>query len=347
MSLRWRLSGRRWLHCSLLFAVGCVGAFPQANSDLMGIITDQSGAVVVGAKVVLTDPATGFSKGTESSATGFYDIPALNPATYNLKVSAPGFNSFEQDGITINVSSTARVDVKLAVGAEAQTIVVEADSLQVQTDSNVVSTVINSDQISNIATENRNVVGLATLAPGVSSAMPDNNTPTFFGSNATFSVNGLRQSHNIWLIDGGEADDRGGAGGINIMPSQDAIAELTILASNYPPDYGISSGATLSLSLKSGTQEFHGGLWEFARNTAFDANNYFNRFTIAWVNCFVLALPPRSPVRTLSFSRTSSTASCTRFAFSWCPTWSSIIAADQTLRLGAMPPTEVPPKPTP
>ena len=90
-------------------------------------------------------------------------------------------------------------------------------------------------------------------------------------------MNGLRQSHNIWLIDGGEADDRGGAGGMDIMPSQDAIAQFETLASNYPPDYGISSGATITLALKSGTRNFHGQLWEFNRNTAYDANNYFNK----------------------------------------------------------------------
>ena len=158
----------------------------------------------------------------------------------------------------MNVSATARADVKLTVGAETQTVTVEADALAVQADSNVVSTLISSEQISQIATENRNFAALAALGLGVSSALPDSNTPTSVAANFTISVNGLRQSHNIWLIDGGEADDRGGAGGMDIMPSQDAIAEFTMMTSNYPPDYGISSGATMSLSLKSGTQKFHG-----------------------------------------------------------------------------------------
>ena len=146
-----------------------------------------------------------------------------------------------------------------------------------QTDSNVVSTLISSEQISEIATENRNFAALAALGLGVSSALPDSNTPTSVAANFTLSINGLRQSHNIWLIDGGEADDRGGAGGMDIMPSQDAIAEFNVLTSNYPPDYGISSGATMSLSLKSGTQKFHGEAWEFNRNTDYDANSYFNK----------------------------------------------------------------------
>ena len=91
-------------------------------------------------------------------------------------------------------------------------------------------------------------------------------------------MNGLRQSHNIWLLDGAEADDRGGAGGMSVMPSMDAIAEFQVLASNYPPDYGIASGATFSLALKSGSQKFHGGGWEFFRNDDLDANDFFNKY---------------------------------------------------------------------
>jgi hypothetical protein len=255
----------------LMFVAVCAGAFAQANSELTGIVTDQTGAVVPDAKIVLTDPGTGASKTTTSGATGLYDISGLNPANYNLKVSAKGFEAYAQTGVVVNVSTTSRVDIKLTVGSETQTVTVEADALAVQADSNVVSTLISSEQISQIATENRNFAALAALGMGVSSALPDSNTPTSVAASFSISVNGLRESHNIWLIDGGEADDRGGAGGMDIMPSQDAIAEFTMMTSNYPPDYGISSGATMSLSLKSGTQKFHGELWEFNRTPDYNA----------------------------------------------------------------------------
>src|SRR5215475_10853360 len=270
----------RWYRLFLLpvlFVLASVMAIAQANSELTGIVTDQTGAVVPDAKIVITDPATGFTKETTSGSTGLYSISGLNPANYNMKVTAKGFQGYAQTGIVVNVSSTSRSDIKLTVGAETQTVTVEADALAVQADSNVVSTLISSEQISQIATENRNFAALAALGLGVSSALPDSNTPTSVASNFTISVNGLRQSHNIWLIDGGEADDRGGAGGMDIMPSQDAIAEFQTLASNYPPDYGISSGATITLALNSGTRNFHGQAWEFNRNTAYDANNYFNK----------------------------------------------------------------------
>jgi hypothetical protein len=152
--------------------------------------------------------------------------------------------------------------------------------LQVQAETNEVSTLISGEQVTEIATENRNFTALAALGLGVSSNLPDNNTPTR-RSSASISVNGLRESHNIWLIDGGEADDRGGAGGMSVMPSMDAIAQFEVLASNYPPDYGISSGATMSLALKSGTQKFHGEAWEFFRNDDLDANDFFNKYNKA------------------------------------------------------------------
>jgi len=268
----------RFFLLPLFFVLACAGALAQANSEVTGIVTDQTGAVVAGARITLADPATGATKSTISDGTGLYNIPGLNPAPYNMSVAAKGFESFKQNGIVVNVSSTERVDVKLTVGAETQTVTVEADALAVQADSNVVSTLISSEEISELATANRNFAALAALGLGVSSALPDNNTPSTVSASFTISVNGLRQSHNIWLIDGTEADDRGGAGGMDVMPSQDAIAEFNMLTSNYPPDYGISSGATMSLSLKSGTQKFHGSGWEFNRNTDYDANDYFNKF---------------------------------------------------------------------
>src|SRR3569833_2789901 len=273
----------RYILLTLLLVLG--GAFvanAQANSELTGIVTDQTGAVVAGAQITLTDPATGTTKSTESGATGLYSVGGLNPATYNIKVTAKGFQAFAQNGVVVNVPSTVRTDIKLTAGAESQTVTVQADALQVQTDSNVVSTLISSEQISEIATENRNFAALAALGLGVSSLLPDNNTPMAGAGGSSFSIsaNGLRQSHNIWLIDGGESDDRGGAGGMALVPPQDAIAEFNMLTSNYPPDYGISSGATFSLSLKSGTQKFHGTGYEFNRNTVYNANDYFNKFNI-------------------------------------------------------------------
>ncbi len=261
----------------LVFA--CAGVYAQQNSEIEGIVTDPSGAAIANAHLTLTNTGTGTVNETDSNGTGYFTFSALNVGTYELRATAKGFQTYVASGVLINVSQTLRNDIHMVVGTDTQTVTVQASALAVQTDENVVSTLIDSQQITNIATENRNFAALAALGLGVSSALPDSNTPTSVASNFTISVNGLRQSHNIWLIDGGEADDRGGAGGMDIMPSQDAIAQFEMLTSNYPPDYGISSGATISLALKSGTDHYHGEAWEFNRNTDYDANSYFNKQT--------------------------------------------------------------------
>ena len=108
----------------LFFVLACVGAFAQANSAVTGIVTDQTGAVVADAKIVLVNPATGTTKTTVSTGTGLYEFPGLNAANYNMKVTAKGFQAFQQNGIVVNISATFRVDVKLTIGAESQTITV-------------------------------------------------------------------------------------------------------------------------------------------------------------------------------------------------------------------------------
>jgi hypothetical protein len=262
----------RFFLLPLLFVLACAGAFAQANSDITGIVTDQTGAVVAGANITITDPATGATKATISSATGLYDISGLNAANYNMKVTAANFETYVQNGIVVNISNTFRVDVKLTVGAANQTVTVEADALAVQSDSNVVSTLINEQQITELPTNGRNVIGLAALGLGVSGNLPDMESPFSVTANYSISFNGLNQAHNVWMIDGAESYDRGSGGKMSVMPSQDALGEFQVLASNYPPDYGIASGGTITMSIKSGSKKFHGEAWEFDRNDALDAH---------------------------------------------------------------------------
>jgi hypothetical protein len=269
----------RFFLLPLFLVLACVGAFAQANSSVTGIVTDQTGAVVAGAKIALANPATGEIKTTISSGTGLYEIPGLNAANYNMKVTAKGFETFVQNDVVVNISASFRVDIKLTVGAESQTVTVEADALAVQSDSNVVSTLINEQQITDLPTNGRNIIGLAALGLGVSGNLPDMENPFSVNANYAISFNGLSQAHNIWIVDGGEAYDRGSGGKMSVMPSQDALGEFQVLASNYPPDYGIASGGAVTMNIKSGTQKFHGEAWEFDRNDALDAHSYFDNNT--------------------------------------------------------------------
>ena len=268
----------RFIVVPILLLFGCLASYAQQNSEIVGTVTDQTGAAVPGATLTLTQKETGYVYSSTTNNTGGFVFAGLNVGTYDLKATAKGFEVLTRTGLPLNVSQTLATDIRLTVGAESIQVTVVSDALTVQTESNDVSTLISGEQVTSIATENRNFTSLAALGLGVSSNLPSNNPPTASASSASISVNGLRQSHNIWLLDGAEADDRGGAGGMSVMPSMDAIAQFQVLASNYPPDYGIASGATFSLALKSGSQKFHGEGWEFFRNDDLDANDYFNKY---------------------------------------------------------------------
>ena len=259
--------------------MACAAALAQENAELTGTVTDPAGAVVSSATVTITNVATGETRHGTSNGAGIYDFAGLNHGTYTLKVEAKGFSRYEKTGIVMNVAATVREDAQLKLGASNQTVTVEADALHLQTETNEVSNLITGDQITELATNGRSITSLATLGTGVSGTLPEFNGTSAQGSSATISFNGMRTGHNDFLVDGGEIYDRGSGGKLGVMPSPDAIAEFQVLASNYAPDYGISSGGTTTIVLKSGAKTFHGGLWEFNRNDDFDALGWFVKQT--------------------------------------------------------------------
>ncbi len=258
-----------------MFLLPAQRSFAQDNATITGTISDASGALVPNAAVTLTNPATGQKRDAVSNSAGAYRFANLGVGTYTLEVVAQGFQKYTRTGIVVNVAQTVEAEATLAVGSAAQTVTVAADALQVQTETSEVSTLISGQQVEEIATNGRNFTALAALGLGVS-----NNLPSFSGVNALTSSNGIsfngtRQTHNIYMIDGGEQNDRGCGGCFMNLPSQDSIQEFQHLDSNYSPDYGIGSGGTVLMVLKSGTRNFHGELYEFNRNTDYNANDWF------------------------------------------------------------------------
>src|SRR6266853_1190551 len=266
---------------ALLLSLLVFGISSQAfgqNATVVGTITDPSGAAVANAIITITHVETGQAYHLTSNGDGQYVAPDLPIGHYNIKVEATGFKTAEQKGVVLQVGDRTRLDFQLPVGGASETITVEANEVRVQTDSGEVSNVITDQQLSQIAVNGRSIYQLAALTPGASSQINGYvNTPV--GGDAQVEFNGLRQNHNIYLLDGGEDDDRGGAGGMSIAPSTDAIAEFRALTSNYSADYGLSSAATMTMVLKSGTSSLHASAWEFNRNDAFDARNFFNPAT--------------------------------------------------------------------
>jgi hypothetical protein len=252
-------------------------AWAQDNATINGTVADATGAVVPNAQILLTNPATGQVRDAVSSSAGAYRFANVGVGTYTLSASATGFQKYTKTDIVVNVAATLEENISLTVGSQSQSVQVEADALQVQTETSEVSNLISGEQVSELATNGRNVTALAALGLGVS-----NNLPPFSGVNALTSANGIsfngtRTTHNIYLLDGAEQNDRGCGGCFMNLPSQDAIAEFQTLDSNYSPDYGIGSGGTILMVLKSGTHNFHGELYEFNRNTAYDAADYFSK----------------------------------------------------------------------
>ena len=258
-----------------LFSVGTANA--QSGGEITGTVTDPTGAVVPNAHVSITSLETGNTHTTVANGSGIFDFPSLNVGDYNLSVSASGFETYKKTGIVMNVAETLKEDVALAIGGSSQTVTVEADALQTQSETNEISTLISGQQMVQLATNGRNVTSLTTLGTGVSTNMPSFNGVAAQTSNANISFNGMRPGHNNWLIDGGEVYDRGSGGKLDVQPAPDVISQFQVLTSNYTPDYGISSGGSVLMELKSGTRAFHGGLWEFIRNDALDADYYFNK----------------------------------------------------------------------
>jgi len=256
-----------------LCAITLVSA--QENAEIIGTVTDKTGAAVPNATVTLTHLATGSVRTSASNSSGLFDFPGLAVGNYDLKATAKGFKAYTKAGLVVNTAQTLRADVQLDVGSEMQTVTVEANALQVQTDTNEVSSLITGQQVLQLATNGRSMMGLTTLGTGVTNMLPSFNGVSAQGSSAEINFNGSRWDHNNWLIDGGEVYDRGSGGRLGVAVSPDALSEFQVLASNYTPDFGIASGGTVSMVLRSGTQKFHGSVWEFNRNDAFDAGYYF------------------------------------------------------------------------
>ncbi len=277
-SVRWSVGFSSALATIILIALlgfTAPAATAQDNATITGTVVDPSGALLANAKVSITNQATNQVRDAVTNSAGAYRFAGVGVGSYTLTVSAQGFQKYLKTNIVVNVAQTLEENVSLAVGTESETVTVSADALQVQSETSEERTLISGQQVQQLATNGRNVTSLAALGLGVS-----NNMPPFGGVNALTSANGIsfngtRTTHNVYLIDGGEQNDRGCGGCFMNLPSQNAISEFQTLDSNYSPDYGIGSGGTITMVLKSGTQHFHGEVYYFNRNTAYNANDYF------------------------------------------------------------------------
>ncbi|MEO6911671.1 MAG: TonB-dependent receptor [Edaphobacter sp.] len=258
----------------LLFALTCHLAHGQTlDTSILGTATDSTGAVLPGATVTVTSPATGATKTAVTGSQGQYAVTYLAPGTYTVTVEAKGFTSQRRTGILLQLNQQDKIDFSLNVGAE-QTVQVEGTQPLLQSENAALGAVIGAERTQNLPLNGRKFDDLAILTPGVSVYNPDLHSSSTDGS--TISSNGGRSTWGQINVDGITMVNNRHAY-VNLFPSIDAIEEFTVQTGNYSAQYGGSAGSNVNIQLKSGTNAFHGTLFEFIRNDAVDARNYFRQ----------------------------------------------------------------------
>ncbi len=254
----------RSLSASLFAVFATSAAMAQIAAGVQGRVADGSGAGVARATVVLTEDSTSFRQQTTSSASGDYGFSQLNPGSYRLEVTASGFERLSRTGVTATVGQTASVDLTLTIGAEQQSVSVDADAPLLQAAESDIETHIPGATVVAIPLNSRNFINLASLAPGVS-LPPGTVLPR---------INGGRPRTNEYLYDGISALQPE-PGQVAFFPIIDDIQEFTIEADNVPAEFGRFNGGVVNVATRSGSNNFHGSLFEFFRNEALNARNYF------------------------------------------------------------------------
>ena len=256
----------RLLSVSLFTLCAMSAAKAQIAADLQGRVVDLSGAVVANASVVLTEDSTNYQQTTTSSGAGDYAFSHLKPGTYHIDVIAPGFQHLSRTGLTATVGQTANVELVLTVGGEQQTVTVSADAPLLQASESDIETHIPGRTVVAIPLNSRNFINLASLAPGV--ALPPGTVLP--------RINGGRPRTNEYLYDGISALQPE-PGQVAFFPIIDGIQEFTIEADNVPAEFGRFNGGVVNVATRSGSNDFHGSLFEFFRNEDLNARNYFSR----------------------------------------------------------------------
>jgi len=265
----------------LVFAVfigllaGAAAAWGQSGTtSLRGTISDKTGAVIVGAKVTLANPAQAFQRESLTGESGQYEFQAVPPGTYALTVEMAGFRKAEQKSLQLLVNTPATVNVTLEIGSASELVEVSAQAVAVNTSDASLGIAFNENQVKQLPMEGRNVPDLLSLQAGV--VYTGNRADTSEQDTRSGAVNGARSDQSNITLDGVDVNTSGGYAFKAVLPvTLDSVQEFRVTTTNYNADQGRSSGAQVSLVTKSGTNHFHGSAYEYHRNTATSANDYF------------------------------------------------------------------------
>ncbi len=261
-----------------IMLIACAPLFAQQiTGSIRGTVADSSGALVAGATVTARQVETGLGRTATTDRSGNYLLLELPVGHYALEVTSKGFQKYLQEGISLNVNETAVVLIHLAVGTETQQVQVKADAELIQPTVSSLGQVVGEREILDLPLDGRNFAQLGLLQPGVVPLTPglvEAGGPARQGQ--PYAVDGQRPESNNFMIDGADNVNAVDAGFV-IKPPIDSIAEFRILTHNANAEFGRNTGSTTNIVTRSGTNQFHGALWEFLRNDAMDASDYFSR----------------------------------------------------------------------
>ena len=270
---------RYWYLAILLLFLPLSQRFMQAQVDtgsIVGTVFDSSGASIPGATLTITDASTGRTQTRQSGQDGSYSFSPLKIGSYTLTVKKAGFQTSVQSKVEVTVQGHLEIDPKLQVGEVTQQIEVTSAGPILETQSSSIQQLVDQKVINDLPLNGRNAAFLAQLSPGVTIAQNDSRGLQASGS---FTANGSRRTQNDYLLDGMD-DNVAIADLVNqaqfvVLPPPDALREFTVQTSDYSAEFGHAAGAVLNVTTKSGTNAYHGDLWEFVRNDLFDAKDYF------------------------------------------------------------------------
>jgi hypothetical protein len=262
---------------ALFLLMASPAALAQVDTGaIVGRVSDGSGGVIPEAKVTVKEESTGITNSVQTSGDGSYTFSPLKLGVYTVTVEKAGFKKSEQQHIEVTIQSRLEVNATLGIGDATETVEVTSSAPVLETQSASVQQLVEARAINNLPLNGRNASFLAQLSPGVTFAQSDSRN---LGSSGSFTANGASRTMNNYLLDGMDNNvaigDLVNQGQYVVMPPPDALREFTVQTSNYSAEFGHSAGAVLNVSTKSGTNAFHGDIFEYLRNDRFDAKDYF------------------------------------------------------------------------
>jgi hypothetical protein len=279
------MSIRSWVRASLLLlSIGLlIGVHAQSSTtgNITGTVRDPQGAAVPKAEVTITDEKTGVSRTVSATEDGFYNATSLPAGTYTVSTSPTGFKKTLTTGVELHVNENKTVNLDLQVGQVTETVTVTSEAAPVELRSGEVSSLITEKQVTELPLNGRNYAQLALMVPGVSPVTQSGAGGAFatrgtgLNSGVDMSVNGNQSNSNLWTVDGVNNMDVGSNRTLLVFPSIDAIQEFRVERNSFSAEFGQAQGAVINLITKGGSNDFHGGAFEFFRNDALNANNFF------------------------------------------------------------------------